>query len=707
MVDSGVALAESIESISSTLKTPSMLGASVADVRVKAADALLHLSSVLREYAEHQRPVLATLDNFVVSLDDGLFVSRLRQATESHSKFNAMSDERDMLLEKVRHPKNFGNSVIDQELTAKEEQLERARLLASTHLCQADVKCRVDLLLGFCWVVQEHRKATELSVKSFDSNSQLNIGKVVENVRELERLVDKKVTENEASLQQYLDTSKDPSKVTSMQGYLFKHTSHGAWKRRWFIVQKGDLEYSKHGAEDARWSKTLLNCSVRQVSSKDSAINPQYCFEIVAPPPLRCFQLQATSTASRLMWMNAITHNIAYAIENQSMPSPRLAIQNMVADNVAKRSRWRDLLQINGNSKCVDCGAAAPEWVSINLGVCMCIACSGVHRSLGAHISKVRSLVLDDFEPGVFEMPELIGNDRFNSIAFANNPPPLPTESATRQEMEAFLRRKYVSREWFAPLRDASHAWPEAVKCGDPCRVLLSLLVDPQTVAHTRDARGSNALHLAITHQLEAMAVLLVLNLPDVNTPNAEGSTPLHLACQHNLLSIAALLLKRDASSHATDRNGNTPLDLATTDECRALILGQDPEVEIEVEAETEEDLISEGFGKRKSKSRFKWIPRMLSPRNSIRDKRSEADVPAVGVLPLVRDEEAGPRDGFKLSHASIETDSDSESKPSGDTSTPRSLPTIDSPKALQRGSAEAIEIDSGSRLRKKSIPFG
>lgn len=38
-----------------------------------------------------------------------------------------------------------------------------------------------------------------------------------------------------------------------------------------------------------------------------------------------------------------------------------------------------------------------PEWASLNLGVLMCIECSGIHRNLGSHISKVRSLGLDDW----------------------------------------------------------------------------------------------------------------------------------------------------------------------------------------------------------------------------------------------------------------------------------------------------------------------
>lgn len=45
-----------------------------------------------------------------------------------------------------------------------------------------------------------------------------------------------------------------------------------------------------------------------------------------------------------------------------------------------------------------------PDWASINLGIVMCIECSGVHRSLGVHISKVRSLTLDKWEEKVVQV---------------------------------------------------------------------------------------------------------------------------------------------------------------------------------------------------------------------------------------------------------------------------------------------------------------
>lgn len=47
------------------------------------------------------------------------------------------------------------------------------------------------------------------------------------------------------------------------------------------------------------------------------------------------------------------------------------------------------LRRVIGNDKCADCGAPEPDWASLNLGVLVCIECSGVHRNLGVHISKV------------------------------------------------------------------------------------------------------------------------------------------------------------------------------------------------------------------------------------------------------------------------------------------------------------------------------
>ena len=48
---------------------------------------------------------------------------------------------------------------------------------------------------------------------------------------------------------------------------------------------------------------------------------------------------------------------------------------------------------------CVDCDSKGPRWASWNLGIFLCIRCAGIHRNLGVHISRVKSVNLDSWKP--------------------------------------------------------------------------------------------------------------------------------------------------------------------------------------------------------------------------------------------------------------------------------------------------------------------
>jgi stromal membrane-associated protein len=101
------------------------------------------------------------------------------------------------------------------------------------------------------------------------------------------------------------------------------------------------------------------------------------------------------------------------------------------------------------NKYCADCSTISPQWISIKFGVFVCLRCSGIHRSLGTHLTFVRSATLDALKSDVVEQYQTLNNDIMNDYFEFNMPDHRkPQQSTDTKTVERFIKDKYVKKLW-------------------------------------------------------------------------------------------------------------------------------------------------------------------------------------------------------------------------------------------------------------------
>lgn len=108
------------------------------------------------------------------------------------------------------------------------------------------------------------------------------------------------------------------------------------------------------------------------------------------------------------------------------------------------------LLRDPENNICADCKAVShPRWASWSLGVFICIKCAGIHRSLGTHITKVKSVDLDTWkEEHLMQLIKMSNNRIANDYYEAKLPEPMQKPITDSNQLQTFIRNKYEKKKW-------------------------------------------------------------------------------------------------------------------------------------------------------------------------------------------------------------------------------------------------------------------
>ncbi|KAH9389845.1 hypothetical protein TYRP_007392 [Tyrophagus putrescentiae] len=119
----------------------------------------------------------------------------------------------------------------------------------------------------------------------------------------------------------------------------------------------------------------------------------------------------------------------------------------------SNRRRLFELLKVEGNQFCADCHEEDPEWASYTIGVFLCTQCASIHRKIGIHISRIKSLKLDNWDQSHVATMEANGNALINDY-FEKHVPAYyrrPSPSDPHVVREQWIRAKYERKEFVSP----------------------------------------------------------------------------------------------------------------------------------------------------------------------------------------------------------------------------------------------------------------
>ncbi|KAM6455646.1 arf-GAP with SH3 domain, ANK repeat and PH domain-containing protein 1 isoform 3-T3 [Liasis olivaceus] len=350
------------------------------------------------------------------------------------------------------------------------------------------------------------------------------------------------------------------------KGYLLKKSDglRKVWQRRKCTVKNGILTIS-HATSNRQPAKlNLLTCQVKPNAEDKKS------FDLISHN--RTYHFQAEDEQDYVAWISVLTNSKEEAL-NMAFRGEQSTGENSLED--LTKAIIDDIQRLSGNDVCCDCGSPDPTWLSTNLGILTCIECSGIHREMGVHISRIQSLELDKLGTSELLLAKNIGNNSFNEIMEGNlpSPSPKPTPSSDMTARKEFITAKYVdhkfSRKTCASAAAKLNELLEAVRSRD----LLALiqvyaegveLMEP--LLEPGQEPGETALHLAVRtadHTSLHLVDFLVQNCGNLDKQTALGNTVVHYCSIYNKPECLKLVLKGKPALNIVNQTGETALDMA------------------------------------------------------------------------------------------------------------------------------------------------